>query len=112
MDGSFRFENMPSGYFALNVISPNHYFSPVLVRVEKDGAVSARYIGDLESNILLPIVFHSLNRINYSKPQSEYTFYSILTNPLIILVGVSFLLVKLQGSFSNPENSGNLDNPD
>ncbi|KAF0992751.1 hypothetical protein HZS_7823 [Henneguya salminicola] len=108
IDGTFIFENVPSGYYLLSVVSPNHYFSPILVKIDSEGAAIGRYINDLDISFSSPFLFQSKIRSSYTKNQPKYNFFSILSNPLIIFAVVSLILVKAQGSISNFMENNNL----
>lgn len=100
LDGTFKFDGLLPGEYLVSVVSPNHYFRPVQVKIATDGTTIAIYIGELNGNLRLPLVFSSNTRANYRIITDEYNIFALLNNPLLILVAVSFGLVKLQSFLS------------
>ncbi|KII63850.1 ER membrane protein complex subunit 7 [Thelohanellus kitauei] len=100
-NGSFSFEYINSGNYMLSVISPNHFFQSLYVKVDADGSLSAKTINQPNFIFQNEFIFTSKLRANYEIQKSDYNILGFLKNPIFMLLVFSFVLVKVQGILSS-----------
>jgi len=92
-DGSFTFFNLPSGAYLMQVHASNWTFIPIRVDVSKSGLIKASKISTPSTNIPHPLKIEPDFRADYFMVREGFNVGSLLKNPMIIMMGVTFLMI-------------------
>uniref|UniRef100_A0A7E4W3L1 EMC7_beta-sandw domain-containing protein n=1 Tax=Panagrellus redivivus TaxID=6233 RepID=A0A7E4W3L1_PANRE len=96
-DGSFVVEGIPSGSYIVEVSNVDYIFEPVRVDVNSKGKARGRRLNLLQPNtvdvIPYPLVIVARQPTRYFRPREEWRITDALMNPMILMVGVAFILM-------------------
>ncbi|KAI8825984.1 uncharacterized protein EV422DRAFT_617002 [Fimicolochytrium jonesii] len=98
LDGSFSFADVPEGNHILRVVSHLYSFDQVRVVVSSNGIMA--YVSPAGTDwkrpgppLLTPLSLPARGKYDFFVPREAFNFMSLLSNPMLLMSGVSMLLV-------------------
>ena len=86
--GEFQVVNVPSGSYTVEVVTPNHLFSPIRVDISgKTGKIRARKLNLLKPNAVsslpYPLRFHVSTQAEFFQKRESWNLLGMLKNPMV-----------------------------
>uniref|UniRef100_W5N468 Endoplasmic reticulum membrane protein complex subunit 7 n=1 Tax=Lepisosteus oculatus TaxID=7918 RepID=W5N468_LEPOC len=121
IDGSFAVNDVPSGSYVVEIISPSYRFDPVRVDITSKGKMRARVVNFIKTSEVLrlpyPLQMKSTGPHSYFMKRETWGWTDFLMNPMVMMMVLPLLIIVLLPKVVNTndtkemEQSMNMLNP-
>lgn len=95
-DGTFALYNVPLGIHVLDVQCPVYHFAQIKIQLLEDEppkCLEYLFPGAKKQFAKYPLVLTSIAKYEYFEPRRGFSIFSILKNPMFLMMGVSAILM-------------------
>ncbi|MGH0131343.1 UNVERIFIED_CONTAM: hypothetical protein FKN15_047687 [Acipenser sinensis] len=98
-DGSFAVNDVPSGSYVVEVVSPAYKFEPVRVDITSKGKMRARMVNFIKTSEVVrlpyPLQMRSSGPPNYFNKRETWGWTDFLMNPMVMMMVLPLLIIVL-----------------
>lgn len=98
-DGSFVVNDVPSGSYVVEVISPTFKFEPVRVDITSKGKIRARLVNYIKTSEVIrqpyPLQMRSPGRQSFFMKRETWGWSDFLMNPMVMMMVLPLLIIVL-----------------
>ncbi|KAJ8288886.1 hypothetical protein COCON_G00015450 [Conger conger] len=98
-DGSFAVNDVPSGSYVLEVLSPTYRFEPVRVDITSKGKMRARVVNNIKTSEVVrqpyPLQMRSSGPHSYFMKREAWGWSDFLMNPMVLMMVLPLLVIVL-----------------
>lgn len=98
-DGSFVVNDIPSGSYVVEVVSPTFKFEPVRVDITSKGKIRARQVNYIKTSEVVrhtyPLLLRSSGQKTYFLPRETWGWSDFLMNPMVMMMVLPLLIIVL-----------------
>uniref|UniRef100_A0A4W3HSS6 Endoplasmic reticulum membrane protein complex subunit 7 n=1 Tax=Callorhinchus milii TaxID=7868 RepID=A0A4W3HSS6_CALMI len=98
-DGTFTVNDVPSGSYVVEVVSPAYRFEPVRIDITSKGKIRARQVNYLKASEVIrlpyPIQIKSAGPPPYFMKRETWGWSDFLMNPMVIMMVLPLLIILL-----------------
>lgn len=98
-DGSFAVNDVPSGSYVVEVISPAYKFEPVRVDITSKGKMRARLVNYIKTSEVIrqayPLQIRSPGPHSYFMKRETWGWTDFLMNPMVMMMVLPLLIIVL-----------------
>lgn len=98
-DGSFAVNDVPSGSYIVEVVTPNHRFEPMRVDITSKGKMRARLVNHIKTSEVIrqpyPLQMRSSGPHNYFMKRETWGWTDFLMNPMVMMMVLPLLIIVL-----------------
>ncbi|XP_030627562.1 endoplasmic reticulum membrane protein complex subunit 7 [Chanos chanos] len=99
IDGSFAVNDVPSGSYVVEVVSPTYKFDPVRVDITSKGKMRARQVNYIKTSEVVrqpyPLQMRSSGRHIYFLKRETWGWTDFLMNPMVMMMVLPLLIIVL-----------------
>ncbi|XP_006632505.1 endoplasmic reticulum membrane protein complex subunit 7 [Lepisosteus oculatus] len=99
IDGSFAVNDVPSGSYVVEIISPSYRFDPVRVDITSKGKMRARVVNFIKTSEVLrlpyPLQMKSTGPHSYFMKRETWGWTDFLMNPMVMMMVLPLLIIVL-----------------
>ncbi|MBN3326279.1 EMC7 protein, partial [Atractosteus spatula] len=99
IDGSFTVNDVPSGSYVVEIISPSYRFDPVRVDITSKGKMRARVVNFIKTSEVLrlpyPLQMKSTGPHSYFMKRETWGWTDFLMNPMVMMMVLPLLIIVL-----------------
>ncbi|XP_030260815.1 endoplasmic reticulum membrane protein complex subunit 7 [Sparus aurata] len=98
-DGSFAVNDVPSGSYVVEVVSPNYRFEPVRVDITSKGKMRARLVNYIKTSEVIrqqyPLQIRANGPHTYFMKRETWGWTDFLMNPMVMMMVLPLLIIVL-----------------
>ncbi|XP_064182888.1 endoplasmic reticulum membrane protein complex subunit 7-like [Anguilla rostrata] len=98
-DGSFAVNDVPSGSYVVEVLSPTYTFEPVRVDITSKGKMRARVVNHIKTSEVVrqpyPLQLRSSGPHSYFIKRETWGWSDFLMNPMVMMMVLPLLIIVL-----------------
>ncbi|CAL9692581.1 unnamed protein product [Knipowitschia caucasica] len=98
-DGSFAVNDIPSGSYVLEIISPSYRFEPVRVDITSKGKMRARLVNNIKTSEVIrqpyPLQIRASGPHSYFMKRETWGWTDFLMNPMVMMMVLPLLIIVL-----------------
>ncbi|KAJ8399089.1 hypothetical protein AAFF_G00414680 [Aldrovandia affinis] len=98
-DGSFAVNDVPSGSYVLEIVSPGYSFEPVRVDITSKGKMRARVVNNIKTSEVMrqpyPLQMRSSGPHSYFIKRETWGWTDFLMNPMVLMMVLPLLIIVL-----------------
>uniref|UniRef100_A0A1A7YXJ7 Endoplasmic reticulum membrane protein complex subunit 7 n=1 Tax=Iconisemion striatum TaxID=60296 RepID=A0A1A7YXJ7_9TELE len=98
-DGSFAVNDVPSGSYVVEVITPTYRFEPVRVDITTKGKMRARMVNYIKTSEVIrqpyPLQIRSVGPHSYFMKRETWGWTDFLMNPMVMMMVLPLLIIVL-----------------
>ncbi|KAK5852728.1 hypothetical protein PBY51_006573 [Eleginops maclovinus] len=98
-DGSFAVNDVPSGSYVVEVITPNYRFEPVRVDITSKGKMRARLVNYIKTSEVIrqpyPLQIRANGPQTYFMKRETWGWTDFLMNPMVMMMVLPLLIIVL-----------------
>ncbi|XP_041121487.1 ER membrane protein complex subunit 7-like [Polyodon spathula] len=98
-DGSFAVNDVPSGSYVVEIVSPAYKFEPVRVDITSKGKMRARMVNFIKTSEVVrlpyPLQMRSSGPPNYFIKRETWGWTDFLMNPMVMMMVLPLLIIVL-----------------
>ncbi|KAM9338785.1 endoplasmic reticulum membrane protein complex subunit 7 [Symphorus nematophorus] len=98
-DGTFAVNDVPSGSYVVEIVSPKYRFEPVRVDITSKGKMRARYVNYIKTSevnrLPYPLQIKSSGLQNYFMKRETWGWTDFLMNPMVMMMVLPLLIIVL-----------------
>ncbi|XP_052391580.1 ER membrane protein complex subunit 7-like [Carassius gibelio] len=98
-DGSFAVNDVPSGSYVVEIVSPSFRFDPVRVDITSKGKMRARLVNYIKTSEVLrqpyPLQIRSSGPHTYFMKRETWGWTDFLMNPMVMMMVLPLLIIVL-----------------
>ncbi|KAJ8356252.1 hypothetical protein SKAU_G00190460 [Synaphobranchus kaupii] len=98
-DGSFAVNDVPSGSYVVEVVSPDYRFEPVRVDITSKGKMRARAVNYIKTSEVMrlpyPLQTRSTGPHSYFVKRETWGWTDFLMNPMVMMMVLPLLIIVL-----------------
>lgn len=98
-DGSFAVNDVPSGSYVVEIISPSFRFEPVRVDITSKGKIRARLVNYIKTSEVIrqpyPLQIRSNGPHSYFMKRETWGWTDFLMNPMVMMMVLPLLIIVL-----------------
>ncbi|KAG9336514.1 hypothetical protein JZ751_002861 [Albula glossodonta] len=98
-DGSFAVNDVPSGSYIVEIISPSYRFEPVRVDITSKGKMRARIVNNIKTSEVVrqpyPLQMRSTGPHSYFIKRDSWGWSDFLMNPMVMMMVLPLLIIVL-----------------
>ncbi|KAJ8341464.1 hypothetical protein SKAU_G00337550 [Synaphobranchus kaupii] len=98
-DGSFAVNDVPSGSYLVEVLSPTYRFDPLRVDITSKGKMRARVVNNIKTSEVVrqpyPLQMRSSGPHSYFIKRDTWVWTDFLMNPMVLMMVLPLLIIVL-----------------
>ncbi|XP_068199238.1 endoplasmic reticulum membrane protein complex subunit 7 [Antennarius striatus] len=98
-DGSFAVNDVPSGSYVVEVVSPNYRFEPVRVDITSKGKMRTRLVNYIKTSEVIrqqyPLQIRASGLQTYFMKRETWGWTDFLMNPMVLMMVLPLLIIVL-----------------
>ncbi|KAJ8290420.1 hypothetical protein GJAV_G00012630 [Gymnothorax javanicus] len=99
IDGSFTVNDVPSGSYVVEVLSPTYRFEPVRVDITSKGKMRARVVNNIKTSEVVrqpyPLQMRSTGLHSYFMKRDSLGWSDFLMNPMVLMMVLPLVIIVL-----------------